>query len=126
MQLGVSFFPSNSATGRALMVGIGRVFAMLLYLKGAFIYFPLFNLVSSYIFGNITPFVKNIKCWGKSPFSQRPILGPKPGALAIQIHQIFLAIDFNHSTCAVTGFHSIADLEAFLARGLGLGGLGSG
>jgi hypothetical protein len=24
-----------------------------------------------YIFGNITPFVKNIKCWGKSGFPQR-------------------------------------------------------
>jgi hypothetical protein len=60
----------------------------------------------------------------RSGFPQRPILGPKLGALPIQIHQIFVAVDRNNGAGAVTGFHSIADLEAFLARGLGLGGFG--
>jgi hypothetical protein len=59
-----------------------------------------------YIFGKIAPFVKSIKCWGRSGFPQRPILCPKPSALPIQIHQIFLAVDFHDGAGAVTGFHS--------------------
>jgi hypothetical protein len=62
----------------------------------------------------------------RSGFLQRPILCPKLGALPIQIHQIFLAVDRNNGAGAVTGFHFIADLEPFLAREVGLRGLGSG
>ncbi len=72
------------------------------------------------------PLIPDVPRPGHAPsgFSKRPFLGPKLSSLPIQIHQIFLAIDLHDSACAVTGFHSIADLEAFLAWRLGLGGLG--